>query len=931
MPVSTVYASVTTQSDAAVAGGDAARLFGREPELGRLTALIEQIDEQGKALVVRGEAGIGKSTLLAELARNARCRGLCVVTAAGVESEAGLSFSGLHSLLTPALGGLERLPDPQRHAISAAFGMVAGPAPDRFLIALAALELLTDLAAESPVLAIVEEAHWLDPASADSLSFLARRVDHDPVVLLFAVRDGMESRFDHLGLEEFRVGPLPRESAIALLDAEAPELPPTVRTRVLEEAAGNPLALIELPTAISEDRRNDWSAPEPLPMTERLQQAFSARAHDLPRDTQTLLLLAALNDRDDVGEVVAAARLISNEIGEEHLAPAAAAGLLRLHGNTLEFRHPLVRSAVYETATIDERREANAALAEALASDSGRSVWHRAAAATGPDADVVELLESAAVQAQQRGDAATAMAAFERAARLTASEAAQGACLIRAADIGFSLGQPSGVPRLLRQAERLDLDATDRTVLVWLLEQFEPRWTGATRVPALVDVANVLAVNGDDLRALQALEYVAFRCWWGNPPPASRTLVVAAAKALELPASPPGLLCVLALADPVGEGAHVIEQLSRIRSEPDREPLDSEKLGFAGAAVWADDIAAQFLAVAVSGARAQGRLGLLMEALVSQAWAAFHLGRWDTASTSAAEAAALAGETAQQRWVLVARLAEAAVSASRGDPHGAEHIVDECEQPLLAQGAHPLLALVQLVRGRCLLAAGRHRDAYDELRRIFDPTEPSYQPFAAVWTVVDLAEAAAHAGLKAEARQLLEPLESIAARSGGELLHSSLRFARAILADEEGFESELEHALRTDLNAWPFTRARLLLAQGAWLRRQRHVAAARTPLRAARAGFDALGARPWAERAAQELRAAGEAPRPRSIDLRMELTAQELQIARMAADGLTNREIGEELFLSHRTISTHLHRVFPKLGVTSRGQLRRALAASEPS
>jgi DNA-binding CsgD family transcriptional regulator len=929
--VPTVYASCTTQSDAAVARGGAARLFGREPELGRLEALIEDIDEHGKALVVRGEAGIGKSAVLAELARRSRARGACVVTAAGVESEAELSFSGLHSLLMPALGGLDRLPEPRRQAISAAFGMVSGPAPDRFLIALAALELLTDLAAESPVVAIVEDAQWLDPASADSFAFLARRVDLDPVVLLFAIRDGKESRFDQLGLEEIRVGPLPQESATALLDALAPELPPSVRTRVLEEAAGNPLALLELPKGISEDRADGGLAPGLVPMTDRLQRTFSARARDLPRETQTLLLLAALDDRNDVGEIVAAARLISAHIGEEHLAPAASAGLLRLRGNAFEFRHPLVRSAIYETATIEERREANAALAEVLASDSGRSVWHRAAAAEGPDADVVEMLETAAVQAGQRGDAATAMAAFERAARLTASEAAQGAYLIRAAEMAFSVSAHDGALRLLRQAEPLNLDATDRTVLLWSLERFEPRWTGVTRIPALVEMAKNLAAGGDELRALQVLEDIALRCWWGNPPLGTRTLVVEATESLELPASRPELLSVLAQADPVGQGERVIEQLSRLLSGPDHESLDAQRLGLACTAVWADDMAAEFLAAAASGARAQGKLSLLTEALVAQAWASFHLGRWDTASTSAAEAAALAGDTSLPRWVLVARLAKAAVSASRGDAHGAEQIVDECEQALLAHGATPLLALVQFVRGRCLLAAGRNNEAYDELRRILDPTEPPYQPFASVWTVVDLAEAAAHAGLKAEARHLLEPLESISAHSGGELLHSSLRFARAILADDEEIESELEQALSTDLNAWPFTRARLLLAQGAWLRRQRQVAAARTPLRAARATFDALGARPWAERAAQELRAAGEAPRPRSFDLRLELTAQELQIAWMAADGLTNREIGEKLFLSHRTIGTHLHRVFPKLGVTSRGQLRRALQAAEAS
>lgn len=910
---------------------DAARLIGREQELGQLEALTERVREQGNALVLTGEAGIGKSALLAELARRSASRGLCVLRVSGVKSEAELSFSGLHSLLTPALGGLDRLPQPQRDAISVAFGMSGGEAPDRFLISLAALGLLTDLAAESPVLAIVEDAHWLDPASADSLAFLARRIDLDPIVLLLGIRDGKESRFDQLGLEKFRVGPLPLESAGELLDAVAPDLAPSVRARVLDEAAGNPLALIELPKAISEDSRGNWVVPGPLPMTERLQQAFSARAIDLPADTQTLLLVAALHESGDVGEIVAAARLISATCTEELLVPAAEAGLLTRRGGTLEFRHPLVRSAVYEAATVEERRQANSALAVALASDPDRCVWHQAAAAVGPDEAVVEMLEAAALRARQRGDAATAMAALERAAGLTATEAAQGACLVRAAEMALSLGQLEGAPRLLRKAEPLGLEAADRTVLLWLLEQFAPRWTGATRIPALVDMANDLARNGDHVRALQVLEDVAFRCWWGNPPPEVRRLVVESAESLRLPSSTPGLLYVLGLADPVGRGAHVIEQLSRLLSAPALEPLDSEKLGLTASAVWADDIGAHFLAAGVSGGRAQGRLFTLTSALVSQAWGAFHLGQWDTASTSAAEGAALAGETSQPRWMLVARLAEAAVSASRGDSERADAIVAECEGALLGQGANPLLALIQLARGRFLLAAGRHKDAYDELRRIFDPNEPPYQPFAAVWAVVDLAEAAGLAGLNAEARKLLEPIESIAARAGGELLQSSVRFANAILADENVIERRLEAALKTDLSAWPFTRARLLLAQGAWLRRHRKVAAARAPLRAARTGFDALGARPWDERAAQELRASGEALRPRGVDLRLELTAQELQIARMAADGLTNREIGEKLFLSHRTVGTHLHHVFPKLGVTSRGQLRRALEASEES
>ena len=563
---------------------------------------------------------------------------------------------------------------------------------------------------------------------------------------------------------------------------------------------------------------------------------------------------AALNDKGDVGEIVAAARLVSDEIADEHLAPAAAAGLLRIRSGAVEFRHPLIRSAVHGSATGEERRAAHFALAETLVGDPDRSVWHRAQAATSPDEVVVQMLETAAERARKRGAESTAVAAFERAARLSASEAARGSYLIRAADIAMELGWTNVVLRLLGEAEPLELEPIDRTRLLLYLEQFEPRWTGATKVPALVEMATALAHDGDDLRAVQVLSDVAFRCWWGNPPPETRSLVVNAATSLELPPSTPALLFVLGLADPVGQGAEVVERLSLLQSEPDREPLESLELGVAGTAVWADDIALHFLDAAASGARAQGRLGLLAQTLVSHAWAALELGKWDTASTSAAEAAVLAGETSQIRWVVVARLAEAAVAASRGDTDRAERIVAECEQPLLAYGAHPLLALVQRVRGRSLLAAGRHQDAYEELRRIFDPSEPPYQPFASVWALVDLAEAASHAGAVAEARDLVQPLEAVAARSGGELLHSSLRFARAVLSEPEEIESQLEDALSTDLTAWPFTRARLLLIYGAQLRRRRGVAASRAPLRAARASFDALGAVPWAERAAQELR-----------------------------------------------------------------------------
>jgi DNA-binding NarL/FixJ family response regulator len=903
-------------------------LYGREQELELLEVLIERIADGGTAVLVRGEAGIGKSALLQEVARRAADRGVRVARVAGVQSETHLPFAGLHFLLRSADARLDRLPGPQRSAFAAAFGMNDAASPDIFLIALAALELLAELAAESPLLVIVEDAHWLDAATLDVLAFVARRIELEPVVLLFAVRDGVDSRFDQLDLQELSLGALGDDSAGTLLDAVAPDLSAAARRRLLDEAAGNPLALIELPRALEAHHREGWSLPQRLPMTARLERAFTERAHDLPGETQTLLLVAALHDGRDVAEVVAAARSIVSHATAEGLTPAVAAGLIHVREDGLEFRHPLVRSALSQAASPGEQRAAHAALANALAADPDRSVWHSAAAAAGPDEAIAEGLEAAAERALRRGAVPTAIEALERAARLSSDEQARAARFIRAAFLSLRLGRPDLVESALREAEAVALAPRQRVRTQFFRELIERRWSGAERVPVFVELATQLRREGEDELAVQALAEVAIRCWWGNPADEIRAPVIAAAKSLRLSPETPALLEVLALADPAKQGAFVIEHLSRLSPDTESDPMELLRLGLAGTAVWADEIGQPFIVAAVDILRREGHVGLLANALGTQAWSTFHLGQWDTAATSSVEAAALAQETAQPRWEVAARLAEAAVAASRGEAERADQIAGECERALLVTGANPLLALVQMVRGRSAIAVGQYADACGELQRIFDPADPAYQPLAGVWAVVDLAEAAAHAGNQHEAREVLRPIEGIAARSGGELLHSSLRFARAVMAESADAEQLFEAALRTEATAYPFTRARLLLAHGRRLRRSRRLAASRMPLRAARDTFDALGATPWAERTRQELRAAGEATRPRTVDLRRQLSAQELQIARMAAEGLTNREIGQRLYLSHRTVGVHLYRIFPKLGISSRAQLRGVLETS---
>jgi ATP/maltotriose-dependent transcriptional regulator MalT len=328
--------------------------------------------------------------------------------------------------------------------------------------------------------------------------------------------------------------------------------------------------------------------------------------------------------------------------------------------------------------------------------------------------------------------------------------------------------------------------------------------------------------------------------------------------------------------------------------------------------------------------RAEGRLGLLAQALVSQAWAGFFLGNWNVAGPAAAEAGRLARETGQPRWAAAADLVDATLAALRGDYDRSESMTDEAERLLLPMVAHPTLAFARLARGLAALGRAQHADAYDNLRRMFDPADIAYHPFVRCWAIGDLAEAAARSGHGPQVRPLVEELAEAARSSRSPLLQVSVAYARTQLADDAQAAAYFDDAFAVDMSMWPLHRARLLLAYGSWLRRQRRIAESRTPLRAARELFDALGALPWGERARQELRASGETSQRRTPEALEQLTAQELQIAQMAADGLTNREIGQKLYLSHRTVGSHLYRLFPKLGVSSRSQLR-TLLESAPS
>jgi DNA-binding NarL/FixJ family response regulator len=894
--------------------GDGSRveeLFGRDEELARLYGLIDGIGRRGGALVVRGEAGIGKSTLLEAAAARARERDVTVVSATGIPFEARFAFAGLRELVLPFLEARDQLPPPQCRALETAIGLADGAAPDPFLVGLAALGLLTETETKRPLLLLVEDAQWLDGPSLEVVGFVGRRLELEPVIVLLAVREGIASVVDDWGLPVLHLEGLDETSSTALLTLAAPDLADDLKARVLAEADGNPLALIELPSAAA-------TAPaDSLPLPTRLEQAFAARLAGLDSETRRLLLFAALED----GELPEPAR-------DPAWAPAVAAGLGTVESGTFRFRHPLMRSAVAQGATPEERREAHAELARAFESEPDRAVWHRAAAAAGPDEEIAEALDAAAERARLRGGRDVALAALERAADLSVDRGSRALRLFGAGELAFELGRPTDSVRLLLAAQQLGLPPRERALASFRIEGFEPTWSGAATLRSFAGIAQELAGEGHDDEALQTLDAVSLRAYWEHLDRETRRDVAQIVGQLAAAPDDPARLATLALFDPVGQGAEIVRRVKQMAPLDLPDPYSQLHVGQAAAAVWADNLALPFLRAASAGHRADGRLTHLVASLATEAWTELRAGGVRVAITAAAECVQLAQETRQVRYVAVGQLAEAIAAVEMGGDDPAEQLIGAAEAMLLPLGTNPLLALVALARGRQALAQERFAEAYVQLLRIFDPNDAAYHQFVGGWMLADFADAAKHGdGDREVVDEFLREWEVVATATGAPHLEVQLRYAKAVLADEGDAEPHFESALRAGAEGWPFYAARAQLAYGAWLRRQHRMTDSRAPLREAAQSFDALGLLRFAERARRELRASGEVPRRRVPEAWAQLTPQELQIAELAADGLSNREIGERLYLSHRTVGSHLYRLFPKLGVTSRAQLRGALSS----
>jgi DNA-binding CsgD family transcriptional regulator len=897
-------------------------LVGREGELQAIAGLLAGVRESGAALIVRGEAGIGKSALLAAARRTATNNGMLVLSTAGVQSEADLPFAGLHQLLRPILDRLRGLPPVQRDAVRAAFGMAPAAGAEPFLIGLAALGLLSDAAEGRPLAVLVEDAHWLDRPTADALAFVGRRVDSDPIVLLAATREGYESPVLDAGLPELHVDGLAEEPARRLLDAHFPTLAPALRERLLGDAVGNPLALLELPAVYGMGIREHVELPSySLPLTERLERAFASRATDLPAATQALLLAAAVSETGELEELFSVAEAIEGTRPTvDDLVPATSVRLIDVDRLRVRFSHPLVRSAIYQVASVGQRYAAHGALAKVLADDPERRVWHRTAATVGTDPDVAAELEEAGRRALGRGGIASAAAAFERAAALTPDPADRGRLLLRAADAASDLGRSDIVTRLLREADSLDLDDHGRARWIGLEDAFHEGAVGDPgQIRSLVETATHA---GDRDVALALLTAAAARCYWGNLPEQGRD-VIAAADGLGVAADDQRLLYIQVLAAPIERGGSVLRALERI--VPPDDPAALYLRGVTVCLASAFDEALPLLAASARRLREQGRLRMLAQVQAYRGWAAVMTADFAVAMPATEEAIRLLSETAQPTWEAGSRAAAATLAGLRGERATVETLAAEVERVALPAGAASMLSLVQYARGLLELGQGRHAQAYEELRRIAQPGDDAHHELTRLTTFGDLAEAAAHSGHRDAAVELMRELEPRARTTTASWVQVTMLYARVQLAADDEAQDVFEEALSRDWARWPFARARLNLAYGEWLRRQRRTVESRTPLRAARDAFDALAVAPWAERARRELRASGEGSRRRTGDSLDELTPQELQIVQMAAQGLSNREIAERLYLSHRTVESHLYRVFPKLGVTSRAQLAGAL------
>lgn len=911
--------------------GRETRLLGRRSERATLDRLLADVRAgASRVLVVRGEAGVGKSALLDHATESAA--DLCILRAVGVQSEMELAFAALHQLCVPLLDRMDRIPEPQRRALATVFGLAPGPAPDRFMVGLAVLSLISDLAENTPALVVVDDAQWLDTATAQTLGFVARRLGADAVGLLFGAREvGIELH----GLPELELDGLPDDDARALLgSAVGFLLDEPIRDRLVAETGGNPLALLELPRGLTATQlAGGFGLHGGQGLPGRIEQSFIRQADALPAPTRQLLLVAAA---EPVGDPVLVRRA-ADQLGIE-TAFAEIDGLLNL-GERVTFRHPLVRSALYGSASPAERRAAHLALAEATdsASDPDRRAWHLAAAATGPDEDVAIELERSADRAQARGGFAAAAAFWQRAVALTRNPARRTDRALAGAQASLQAGAFRTALALLATAEAGPLDAIGRARVDQLRAEAAFAQQRGRDAPGLL------------LRAAQTFESLDVRLArdtyldaWSAALFAGRLAgavglreVSRAAATAPRPDTAPrasdvlldGLALVIA-----GERDRAVPLLAQAATAfggPDITVEEVLRWGWlataAAATAWDFESCVATATRQVEMARGAGALAVLAVGVNVLGQVVALAGDFAEASSLRAEADAVREATGTH----VLPYGALVLSALRGRADHAFPLIEDTIARATAEGQGTAAQYAGWAKAVILNALGRHDEA---LLWATSAGEDTPELFVSSWALSELVEAAARSGRPHEAAAALARLQEKTANTDEHWGRGLEARARALV--HEGDDAERAYGEAIELLASTRLRpdlARAHLLYGEWLRRQSRRGDARTQLRTAYDMCASIGMEAFADRARRELQATGETVRRRAdaSSAREELTPQERQIALLVRDGLSNPEVGSRLFLSPRTVEWHLGKIFDKLSISSRRQLRDALPAAE--
>jgi DNA-binding CsgD family transcriptional regulator len=911
-------------------------LVGRDGELGLIAAFVRDTAQRGGALLLSGEAGVGKSVLLDTAAEWALTAGASVWRAEGAQFETGVSFSLLSQLLLPFLGTIggtrdrghmARLSPLHAAALRRALGWSDGPTDGPLMLSNAAVALIGEAAAERPVLMVLDDLHWADPASARVLALVARRLRGLRAGLIGAVRPDEDGFFDRAGLPVIEIGPLDATASSALLTSRFPALAPGVRRRLLADARGNPLALLELPLPLSEQQRQARSAlPVVLPLTRRLLSLFAARVAGLPEPTRLLLLLAALDGTGDLGVLEAAAKCSTDE-----LAPAERARLVRFDepSGRLVFRHPLVRSAVVEQSTIDERRRAHrdlAALAELAAQPEQRAL-HLAEATIGPDERVASMLEEAACRTLRRGDPVSAVSMLLRAAHLSPADEARSRRTLEAAYVDVDVaGQMTTAVELLDAAQAgtparsLRAAVTAAHVLLNGDGKVDTAYRLLTSsLSTVLDRGGLTDQDAADL-VPEAMHVLVLTCWFAGRAelwPPFHALLARLRPQPSIVALEAAVRCDPARAV-AGDIIELEAQIGRLQHETDPASI----IRVADMTCYLDRTAdcREALWRLVRDARAGGAVASGINAMMLLASADFREGLWDEAQQLSDEGSALGDARGYHLLGWLHKYNQALLAAGRGDEAAVGRLTGAISRWAEPRGIGSLTRYAAHARALAAIGQGDFEEAYRQELAISSPgSSPIHPPDVRLGSFA-LVEAAVRTGRHAHAAACASAMRSAALPALSPRLVFLAAGAQAIAAGDDAlFESALASP---GAHRWPFELARLRLSYAEHLRRSRAKTKASVELIAALEVFEQLGAVPWAARAGSELRACGLA---RTGGDGRTLSPREREIASLAASGLTNKQIGEKLFVSPRTVGDHLHKVFPKLGINTRAALRDAL------